>query len=370
MKKLLFGTDFSPKSQRALRYALQVFKAQQPNADLKVVLLHVDNPSPVLHPEVGAYTGMTTVIDESLKVKEAKLSSVSEEWERIYPHTTFERMVTVGPVIPKIREIAEEVHADFIVVGASGYGPIEQQILGSTAVGLSKHAPCPVFIVPDGAILSGPEKILFATDFKNLEDEHILDPLKDLVGSTGSELMLLHIYQNEDKLVGAQLDQLQEIDGYLELEKFDYYFLQDTDKLKGIEQFISGYRADILTLVAQERGFFEELFHRSLTRRLIFHSRVPILVLHPIFWGSDDDDHESFAEKVDRQVQQWRATYDGLRLQSQLGRMEASDEISRRMKEVNLKIDSARDVTRDRWGHFRKEISMALQHLKRAVKGD
>ncbi len=376
MKKILFPTDFSAKSKRALRYALQLFQREGIDHDLDVTILHVDNPSPVVHPEVGGYTAVATIISESLKEKQDRLTVITQEWQRIYPKVKFHELVRSGPIVPLIREVAEEAKVELIAVGASGYGPVERAILGSTAVGLSRHAPCPVLVVPEGAVCSGPDKVLFATDFKNLEDVHILDPLKEMVQKIDAQLMLLHIYHDEKGMFKTDANLLDTIDDYFESVKFGYHFLEDRDKLTAIEDFITGYHADILTLVAQERGFFEELFHRSLTRRLIFHSQVPILILHPIFWGPEDVSQEEFDQRVDQQVLSWRSKLDSLIVKSQLGQMEATDqweksqdEVRERIRTLKRNLAGAKDVSQVRWKHFQKEMSLAFTHLKKALSG-
>lgn len=45
-------------------------------------------------------------------------------------------------------DIAEQEHADLIVVGAQGSGGVASRLLGSVSQWVSHHAPCPVVVVP------------------------------------------------------------------------------------------------------------------------------------------------------------------------------------------------------------------------------
>jgi nucleotide-binding universal stress UspA family protein len=47
--------------------------------------------------------------------------------------------------------IAEEQGCDVIVVGSRGHGAIRRALLGSVSTHLVQHAPCPVFVVREGA---------------------------------------------------------------------------------------------------------------------------------------------------------------------------------------------------------------------------
>jgi len=54
--------------------------------------------------------------------------------------------VRIGSAIAEISTLAEDVDADLIVVGASSKGIAMRALLGSTAYGLVRHAPCSVII--------------------------------------------------------------------------------------------------------------------------------------------------------------------------------------------------------------------------------
>ena len=374
-RKILITTDFSDEAARAFRYAAGIYQGDSNDA-FEAILLHVENPAYAVNPEMGVYVSTPPEVTMESRLIQKRMTEQVEKWSREFGGIQFITRSEIGPIVPVIREVAEEIHADLIVAGASGKGAIERSILGSVATDLAKHAPCPVLIVPAEANVSGVKRAVLATDFKNLQDTHILDPLQDIVHSHEASLMLLHIYQYEEKVMEKNFELLEELSDYFNEEKFEYYFLEDDDKLRSIEDFMVGYHADMLALIAQERSFFQDLFHRSLTRRLIIHSKVPVLILHPVFWGSDEDDEDSFNEKVARQVKNWRAEVDRLKMQSKLGQMEMSDNLERgteeakkKLNEVMERLDGAGEVAKDKWQNFQKEMTEALKHVKKALVG-
>jgi nucleotide-binding universal stress UspA family protein len=58
-----------------------------------------------------------------------------------------EHRVETGRAYREILRVADEQHADLIVIGAHGHGVIEQLFVGSTAQHVVRRAPCPVLVV-------------------------------------------------------------------------------------------------------------------------------------------------------------------------------------------------------------------------------
>jgi nucleotide-binding universal stress UspA family protein len=62
-----------------------------------------------------------------------------------------ERRVVTGNPAERLAELADEMNADFIVVGSRGRGAFKAAFLGSVSNSLVGVARCPVLIVPRGA---------------------------------------------------------------------------------------------------------------------------------------------------------------------------------------------------------------------------
>lgn len=64
------------------------------------------------------------------------------------PPERFTRAVTTGVPHQAILDYAARHHADLIVMGTHGYGPVKHLLLGSVAERVVREAPCPVVTVP------------------------------------------------------------------------------------------------------------------------------------------------------------------------------------------------------------------------------
>ena len=137
--KIVVGMDGSEGAERAFAFAVGVARAD--GADL--VFAHVEEYT------IGKGGGPIHVGEEDF---ESTLRSRAKELERRGRRDS--RRGHDGPVggpAPAIREIADRLGADLIVVGTRGHTPLAGVVLGSVAQRLLTIAEQPVLVVPEGA---------------------------------------------------------------------------------------------------------------------------------------------------------------------------------------------------------------------------
>lgn len=138
IKSILVPTDFSPPSEKALKYALKF--AEQFGAT--VTLLHVIEQ--VVVPELGMVPLVAT--NELTDAAKNRLERwAKEEGLQIETKTAVE----VGQPFYQITETARDLKVDLIIIATHGYSGLKHIFLGSTAERVARHAPCPVLIVRD-----------------------------------------------------------------------------------------------------------------------------------------------------------------------------------------------------------------------------
>ena len=137
--KIVVGMDGSEGAERACTFAVGVARAD--GADL--VFAHVEEYT------IGKGGGPIHVGEEDF---ESTLRSRAKELsdEGVATHVEL-ATVRVGGPAPSIREIADRLGADLIVVGTRGHTPLAGVVLGSVAQRLLTIAEHPVLVVPEGA---------------------------------------------------------------------------------------------------------------------------------------------------------------------------------------------------------------------------
>jgi nucleotide-binding universal stress UspA family protein len=130
LRKILFGTDFSPHSERALEYALSL--AEEYGAEL--TLLNVLD-------EVPPSTDLSTITADIIRQLEAPIPAEVREW------CTIKSQLRVGRPYQEIVHYARETGTDLIVLGVRGRNTLDLALFGSTAHRVIQSATCPVLAV-------------------------------------------------------------------------------------------------------------------------------------------------------------------------------------------------------------------------------
>lgn len=133
-RKILFATDFSPSSDAALATAISLSR----ESDATLVLVHVQEP-PMAFGGGETYIGPTESEDE---LSEMLSNLVGEE-----QGVSVERRVLVGNPAHEIVRLAEEDHADLIVIGSHGRTGVSRLLMGSVAEAVVRRAKCPVLTI-------------------------------------------------------------------------------------------------------------------------------------------------------------------------------------------------------------------------------
>jgi nucleotide-binding universal stress UspA family protein len=158
LENILFATDFSPASNRALPFAVDLTRMFGGT----LFGIHVMEPANyALPPETWQST-------DAIRKWEAQ--ELRERLEREIPRSNTLMLEDAGGLWASLAELVKENNIDLIVVGTRGRTGIGKMLLGSHAEELLRHAACPVLTVGPHVQSVGETRrkfasILFATDF-------------------------------------------------------------------------------------------------------------------------------------------------------------------------------------------------------------
>ena len=130
LNRILFCTDFSENSERALNYAVSATAEY----DAELTLLHVleEVPSPA-------------------KTEEA-IAAATEQLNKLIPPEARKTLkiktaVRVGKPYRQIIQLALEAQVDIVAMGVRGRGALDLAVFGSTTYRVMQLGPCPVLAV-------------------------------------------------------------------------------------------------------------------------------------------------------------------------------------------------------------------------------
>jgi len=138
-KRILVPLDFSPPSQRALRFA----REWATGFGSELILLHVVEPENL----AGNFRAVPpgTIQRDDLAWAKAGLKELAQkEFPTTIPVRT---VVRKGLAFDQIASVAHQLRADLIIIATHGRTGLKHVLLGSTAERVARHAQCPVLIL-------------------------------------------------------------------------------------------------------------------------------------------------------------------------------------------------------------------------------
>ncbi|ABF39076.1 UspA [Candidatus Koribacter versatilis Ellin345] len=188
-QSIVFATDFSFESERAMRHAAAV--ARHFGSTLHMAHIVCSMGLKLVGPEAVAVADDIAIRD--LHSFEHKLAI-----KGLLDGVAHDCIVRDGEVWPQIRSLIDELEADMIVIGTHGRRGLGRLLLGSVAEEIIRRAECPVLTVGPDFTLSGventrePHPILLATDFQPASLQAI-PYVASFASERGVPLILLHV---------------------------------------------------------------------------------------------------------------------------------------------------------------------------------
>jgi nucleotide-binding universal stress UspA family protein len=149
LNTILAAYDGTRPAEQALRRAAEFAQS----FDAKVVVVSVTTPAPVVPPAafglVPYYSYRSLELEELPQVNEAVWQQHREQVQALFAGAgvRVEFVGVVGVPDEEIVEVAEQQHADLIVVGTREPGFFERVLGGSVSQDVARRAHCDVLIV-------------------------------------------------------------------------------------------------------------------------------------------------------------------------------------------------------------------------------
>lgn len=269
MEAILIATDFSNAAKNATRYGFNLAKLIQAK-----VILFFAYQMPATHPDsFGYYTPDY--------IEQAGLKQLADEAEALDPRRTvaLETQCRRGPVADAILNVAQENNVSTIVIGMKGHGKEIRKYFGSTVTHLSKQSTIPLIVIPEEAAFSEPKKIAFGSDIDYDTSLKILVPLRRIAKSFNAKLYIVRVIK---KFMNEEMERHllhTKVNWFLSDLLPEYVFPENENVGKALNDFVKEYSVDMLAVVPHKHDFIDKLFNRSVTKDMIFHTHVPLLVL-------------------------------------------------------------------------------------------
>lgn len=268
MKVILAPTDFSPTSLNAVEYAAQLAKAMQS----RLHLLHVYH-IPLVTSDIPVMPDLKSMEKESLD----RLEKLGEDLANRYNVVPMIK-AEMGFTADEIAEYSEKIQANLIVLGMQGHSKASEIFIGSTTTAFIGRNKIATLVVPSESRFHKPEWITFATDLQDVETS-TLDAMKEIAEKFKSKVQIVNVTQGEllpdynKSVAGIKLEH------YFESLNHLFFFPEGKNVIEGIDDFIETHRTDWIAMIPRKHGLFERMFGRSVTKKMVYHTQLPLLIL-------------------------------------------------------------------------------------------
>lgn len=274
MKKILVPTDFSDTSKNAAKYAAQMLH-DRPGTQM--ILYYV-------------YDGLTAGSDGTLLAEDDEdrkvilgqaLWNMRSELNAISDVDIQTATEKGSSLIDSIDRYVRHHAIDLVVMGITGATKLEQVFMGSNTLKLVNHCTCPVMIVPPDAVYTPIKEVALTSDFKNVETTIPFESIKRLLDLFEPTLYVINV----DSEHYVEISEQYKAEKKIMEEQFANYdpqfaFIRLYDFLDAINQFAKDKEVDFIITVPKKHSFLSNLFRSSTTKKLAYHSHIPIVAIH------------------------------------------------------------------------------------------
>ncbi|MEZ4886905.1 MAG: universal stress protein [Chitinophagales bacterium] len=280
MKKILFPTDFSANAQNAYTYALHLADKLGASITTLHAYLPINVPANVMVSTVGELTVMQQMeewadYEEAAKTMHEK--AVTEKLESVEVNHEMEE----GAAVDVIMETVEEEEIDLIVMGTKGASGFIGALIGSNTAEVIEQATVPVLAIPKNAQYRPIRRMAIATDFDKLQEDAIAKAV-EFAQLFDAELHCIYVNTAHNPLIGERMSKLSS--HFADTPKLTFEVLEGTDNLYNVEdvletvnKYVHEKDIDMLVMQTHKRTFFQKLFTVSYTKKMAFHTDIPLL---------------------------------------------------------------------------------------------
>lgn len=290
--KILIPVDFSAYSERACDFGFKL--ADQFHAE--VVQLHVYY-SPIYFPGTSYDTELYqfAMPEEMISVRNM-MQRVHTQFKELaekvagkiasgeYPDVKYTCVLKEGVAEEEILRYAKSHKPFIIVMGTRGENEKEQSLIGSVTAEIVERSPAFVYVIPEAATIKSVEELKRIAVFTSFDQRDLIafDSLVTSFKEQQFEITFVHISSHAEKRESNE-KRLLALQDYFRKQyphlKVEYTVLDDENLLNEVDKMVAEKHIDAICVANYRRNIFARLFNLSVARKMLFHSKTPILVI-------------------------------------------------------------------------------------------
>lgn len=269
MKTILVPTDFSEASVNAAIYATKLARDLGAN----MTILHVNVPE-----ESFNQSPFILKTEKDIDSAESQLDALRD---MMHTYSGESMLITTelmtGEIFSQIYELCLQMNPYLVIMGSQGSTAAERFLLGSNSIHAMRNLSWPLLTIPPGCIYTEIKKIALASDFSG-DLQTSLETINRLRTDFNASLEVIHIGHNKEEDYAQSKSEVMET--LLKSGNVEYDFITQVKPEEGILEYTESNQIDMLFVIPKQYGFFEQLFHKSISKQLVLRSKVPVMALN------------------------------------------------------------------------------------------
>lgn len=267
MKTILVPTDFSLNAEKALEYALHLAVYFSSN----VIIMHAWE---LPHQKSAMFKSIQDAIQEKA---EKDTRELKEKIKDRFPELNVRSVVIMDDPEDAIISVAKKTATDLIIMGTKGATGMKKYFFGSITADVIEDSTCPVFAVPAKAQYRNIKNICFTTDFEDYEIMSAVN-LIPIAEKFNAKIIITHIARGRKDEESDFEKFVEKMKKNISYKNIDTAFLTGNDVVERLNQFVIEKDIDVIAVARKKRDFFENIFHKSVSKEIAYTSTIPIMV--------------------------------------------------------------------------------------------
>lgn len=280
MQTILLAIDFSDGIENCCNYAIRVAS----RFDAEIILFH-SYFDKFLITESSFPTGIEAetlinkkILDDIKLQAEKDLKNITSCIVDSHPAAKIKSVLIGGNPEEEILTAADNFKADLLILGSSGKA--EKGIFsGSVTKKIMENSQIPVLSIPLDYTYKEIKNILYPTEFLH-NDSKIILKIFNLLSKFDIKMHCVHLINHEKADSSDLIEKIQlKLKDKINEDLICFENLKSDNFIDTLQNYTEEHQINLIAFVVHKRGFLREIFTHKLTKKDLFHLKLPMLAI-------------------------------------------------------------------------------------------
>lgn len=275
---IIVPVDFSEQSNIALSQSYNLARL----TGSAITLLHVVDED--------MFSSMLSMFTDKEKQMELLMTGVKVKMDElakdVHAKSGLEVEIRIehGKIYEQVVKVAEELKANFIIMGTNGPTTLRKKFIGSNAVRVINEAHCPVITIKGKEHRSGCETIVLPLDLTK-ETKEKVGKCVEIAKFFNSQVKVVSVIETGDEfLINKLTRQMEQVVDFIRDNNItcEGELLHHKNVSETVIEYCTKVKADLLIIMTQQELQWNDFFIGTKSQYVINHCDIPVCSIRPL----------------------------------------------------------------------------------------